>query len=98
MNKILKITIIISALFSLFSCQKEEGLRDESVITYNKTLNTEFDQWIIENITTPYNVEVKYKWDDGEVSNEFTVTPPKIEKAKQFLEAYLNVWIKTYDD
>lgn len=98
MNKILKYTIIISALFSLFSCQKEEELRDESVIRYNKTLNTEFDQWIMENITTPYNVEVKYKWDDGEVSNEFTVTPPKIEKAKQFLEAYLNVWIKTYDD
>ncbi|RXQ96723.1 hypothetical protein EO244_03590 [Ancylomarina salipaludis] len=98
MNKLYRLLILSSVVFSLFSCDKEDSLSDESVVTIEQRTQNELDVWIYENLTLPYNVEVKYTWDDGEVENEFHVTPPKVEKAKQFLEAYLNVWIKTYDD
>lgn len=86
-------------MFSLVSCdKKEDGLLDESVVVVEKTYYNELDRWIYNNLTVPYNVEVKYKWDDTEIDNEFHVTPPTIEKAREFLEAYLNIWIKSYEE
>jgi len=98
MNKLYRLLILSSVLFSLFSCEKEDSLLDDSVVVLEKETKNELDIWIYENLTVPYNVEVKYKWDDGEVENEYHVTPAKIEKAREFLEVYLNVWIKTYED
>lgn len=98
MKRIYILLLISSVLFSFYSCDKEEELRDESVVVYEGTYQNELDQWIYENLTKPYNVEVKYKWDDSEIMNKFHVTPPKMEKAKEFLEAYLNLWIKPYEE
>ncbi|PXX95014.1 hypothetical protein DF185_22755 [Marinifilum breve] len=98
MKKIYILLIMSAVLFSFYSCDTEEDLRDESVLDIDESLQNELDVWIYENLTKPYNVEVKYKWDDNEIPNSFHVTPPKIEKAKDFLEAYLNLWIKPYEE
>jgi len=98
MKKIYLLLLISSVLFSFYSCEQEDDLRDESVVAIDQPFQNELDLWIYENLTKPYNVEVKYKWDDGEVMNDFHVTPPKMEKAKDFLEAYLNLWIKPYEE
>lgn len=84
-------------MFSLISCDKEDALLDESVVVVEKSHQNDLDKWIYDNLTVPYNVEVKYKWDDTEIDNKFHVTPPTIEKAQEFLEAYLNIWIKSYE-
>ncbi len=98
MKRIYILLLISSVLFSFYSCDKEDDLRDESVVVLNEAFQNELDLWIYENLTKPYNVEVKYKWDDSEISNKFHVTPPKMEKAKEYLEAYLNFWIKPYEE
>jgi substrate import-associated zinc metallohydrolase lipoprotein len=98
MRKIYILLYISSLLFTFASCTKEDGLLDESVVASDKSYENELDVWIYENLTVPYNLEIKYKWDDGEIDNEFHVTPPKIEKAREFLEAYLNIWIKSYEE
>ncbi len=98
MKRIYILLLISSVLFSFYSCDKEDDLRDESVVVLNESFQNELDLWIYENLTKPYNVEVKYKWDAGEISNNFYVTPPKMEKAKEYLEAYLNFWIKPYEE
>jgi len=98
MKRIYILLLLSSVLFAFSSCEKEDDLRDESVVAYDKPFQNELDLWIYENLTKPYNVEVKYKWDDGEVMNDIHVTPPKMEKAKDFVEAYLNLWIKPYEE
>lgn len=98
MKKTFRLLIILSVILSFFSCSKEEGFSDKSVIVVENSYKNELDQWIYDNLTLPYNIEVSYKWDDGDVSNEFHVVPPKMEKAKEFLEAYYNVWIKCYEE
>lgn len=97
MKRIYQFLFITSVLFSLYSCEKEETLRDESVVTIQKVYQNDLDKWIYENLTKPYNVEVKYRWDANEITNKFRVTPPKLEKVKEFLDAYLNLWIKPYE-
>ncbi len=97
MKRIYILFIVSSLALFFFSCEKEDKLLDESVVKVKRGVVNELDEWIYQNLTLPYNLEVKYKWDDGEVSNSFHVVPPKVEKAKEFLEAYLNIWIKTYE-
>ena len=97
MKKIYTLLIISSLLLVFSSCEKEEKLLDGTVVKANRGNFNELDEWIYENLTIPYNLEVKYKWDDGEVVNNFHVIPPKTEKAREFLEAYLEVWIKPYE-
>ncbi|WP_321515783.1 substrate import-associated zinc metallohydrolase lipoprotein [Marinifilum fragile] len=98
MKKLYILLFISSLMFSLSSCDKEDSLIDESVVVVEKGHQNDLDTWIYNNLTVPYNVEVKYKWDDTEIENKFHVTPPTIEKAQEFLEAYLNIWIKSYEE
>lgn len=98
MKRIYFLILIAAALTSLYSCEKEDKLRDESVVTIQKVYQNDLDKWIYENLTKPYNVEIKYKWDANEITNKFRVTPPSMEKTKEFLEAYLNLWIKPYEE
>lgn len=90
--------ICIFSLFALFSCEKEDNLREESIIFVEQNHESEFDKWLYETFTVPYNMEVKWKWDDGEVDNNFHVTPPRKEKAEQFMKALYKIWIKPYEE
>jgi len=89
--------IFILFLFAFVSCEKEEDLREESVIYVDELHESEFDKWIYETFTLPYNMEIKWKWEDGEVDNNFHVTPPRKEKAEQFLQALYKTWIQPYE-
>jgi len=98
MKRIYILLLISSVLFSLYSCDKEDELRDETVMVLDEPFQNELDLWIYDNLTKPYNVEVKYKWDSREIGSDFHVTPPNMKKTKEFLEYYLNLWIKPYEE
>ncbi len=90
------LTIIM--LLGVCSCQKEDALSDTSVI-YTKELHKgELDQWIKENFTDPYNIEIKWKWDDSEVDDKYTLVPPREDKTYFFLKTLLDIWIKPYEE
>lgn len=96
--KKIHIFFISIILLGLSSCQKEDSLSDESVI-YNTELHKgELDAWIKKNFTDPYNIEIKWKWDDTEVDNKYTLIPPKEEKTYFFLKTLLEIWIKPYEE
>lgn len=80
------------------ACEKEDSMRDESVVFLAEEHQSEFDKWIYETFTVPYNMEIKWKWDDGEVDNKFHVTPPQKKKAEQFVKALYQIWIKPYEE
>lgn len=88
--------ICVLSFFALFSCDKEDDLRTESTIYVEKVHESEFDKWLYDTFTVPYNMEIKWKWDDSEINNDFHVTPPRKEKAEQFMKAMLKIWIEPY--
>lgn len=87
----------IYLLFSLLMCNacSEEDL-GESLIDTSTPILTETDQWIRANYTTPYNIEVKYRWDNSELDNTKVLTPPKEEMVQPFLEHMKSIWIDPY--
>jgi substrate import-associated zinc metallohydrolase lipoprotein len=57
---------------------------------------TSIDKWIADTLTATYNVSAKYRWDQGELAFDRTLTPPSEEKIIPVLSSIKKVWIDTY--
>ena len=55
------------------------------------------DNWIFDNLTTPYNISVKYKWDQSEIQLNKTVVPVKEEQVIPVMDAIKKAWIDVYE-
>ncbi|MEJ7681655.1 MAG: putative zinc-binding metallopeptidase [Segetibacter sp.] len=54
------------------------------------------DNWIYDNLTVPFNIGVKYKWDQSEVDLDKTLVPPMEEKVIPVMGAIKEAWVNTY--
>lgn len=95
--KITKIAFILSFILSCVACS-EDKLSENSVIDENKTQieSTELDNWILNNITKPYGIEVIYRWEKNSNADGVYIYPPKIEKVRAVLEAVKELGLDTY--
>ncbi|MBC7937615.1 MAG: putative zinc-binding metallopeptidase [Rhizobacter sp.] len=98
--KALKI-ILIGLSFGLFitSCKKEDPLGSVENIPGlggDTWAPGAIDKWIYDSLTAPYNIAVKYKWDQFELSLNRTLVPPKEEKVIPALSSIAKGWINPY--
>lgn len=54
------------------------------------------DAWLYDTITKPYNISVKYKWDQFEFDVTKTLVPPREEIVQPAIRAVKKVWIDNY--
>jgi hypothetical protein len=55
------------------------GLQPGTIIKDSAQELTAFDLWLKENYTDAYNIDFKYKWDDGETLLDYNLClPPSI--------------------
>lgn len=93
MKKVLYGLLVATSLFFV-SCS-DDKLGASQIDTSTPQLNAT-DTWIRANYTTPYNVEVKYKWDRSELDNTRRLTPAELDKIIPFLENMKKIWIDPY--
>ncbi|RKD98761.1 zinc-binding metallopeptidase [Marinifilum flexuosum] len=86
--------LMLGVLF-FSSCSSDEDLGESLIDTSTPELN-EVDEWIRENYTYPYNVEVKYKWDNSELDNTKILTPTTLDRVIPFLEKMKEIWVDPY--
>src|SRR4051812_47418011 len=94
-----KIYFLIGMLAVLASCKKEDDLGDVSTIPGlggDSWAATSVDNWIRDTLTVPYNIAAKYKWDQGELDFDKTLTPPDEAKIIPVLSSIKKVWIDNY--
>ena len=94
-----KIYLLLVALAVFASCKKEDDLGDVSAIPGlggDSWVATDLDTYIRDEFTIPFNVAAKYKWDQGELDFDKTLTPPREEKIKPVLSSIKKVWIDNY--
>lgn len=101
MNKLKQITGILLMIIFAASCKKEEKLGEVGNIPGlggDIWVKGPIDSFILTNLTLPYNIDVKYRW------NQFTVdqigknvVPTKEENVISVLQsAVINVWARPY--
>lgn len=90
-----KYYILLFILGLIISSCSDEELSD-SIIKDPTGTPTEVDQWISNNVTSPYNIEVIYKWDDEESDLAKNLVPPVEDSVIGFLDVLKVLWIDTY--
>src|SRR6266576_6208848 len=98
------IKIIIAALsigIIVTSCKKDDALGSVDNIPGlggDTWTPGAIDKWIFDTLTVPYNIGVKYKWDQGELQADFNkvLVPPKEEKVIPLMGAIKQAWINPY--
>lgn len=94
-----KILLYISAMLLVISSCKKEGILDVDMNKYNSDFNTEnnLDRWIMDNVTTPYNIEVIYRFNRNLTDVSKDISPANIEKVQPVMEAVINNYLKPYE-
>ncbi|RAV27610.1 zinc-binding metallopeptidase [Sinomicrobium soli] len=90
---ILYLLIILSAT----SCDNEAPIKESQLDTETPDLSP-LDIWIRENYIRPYNIEVLYKWEDGEVDRGRYLYPPTENNVQPLMEIVLDIWINSYNE
>ena len=101
MNKLKQISGILLLIFFAASCRKEEKLGDPGNIPGlggDTWVKGPIDTFIFNNLTLPFNIDVKYRWNQFTINQlDKNVAPIKEENIISVLQsAILNVWAGPY--
>lgn len=93
----LGLSILLIAL--LASCRKDDfdiSEANDLDLRGDTWVKGPIDEWIYDNLTKPYNIAVKYKWDQSEVDLDKTIVPPKESYVVPIMDAIKKAWIEVY--
>lgn len=94
---IISAMMLLAGCTFLASCSTDEP-SGESIFKTETTPKNEFDQWLYENFTKPYNIQILYRYNDSETDNLYNVIPTDPEKAKALAIMVRHIWIDAYKE
>ena len=57
-----------------------------------------FETWILNNYTAPYNIDLKYRFEDIESDMKYNVTPATYDKSVALAKLVKYLWIEAYEE
>lgn len=97
MMKYMKYLSVMLVAFLLISCS-EEKLDPNSQIFDSSVEQNEFDEWLVENYITPYNIEFKYRMEYIESDMNYYLVPAEYDKSIQIAKLMIHLCLQAYDD
>ncbi|UII27178.1 putative zinc-binding metallopeptidase [Fulvivirga maritima] len=95
-----KYIIYIAVILAAVACDDpyNDSVNEDAEYVNNdeQTEPTELDNWLQTNFTSPFNIEVKYKWDLSELNVNKTLVPPDAGRVQGVMEVVRKVWIDPY--
>ena len=95
MKKSIHLLMMALAAFVIPSCSEEE-LNPESIFDTTSPQRNEFDTWILKNYTEPFNIDLKYRFEDIESDLDYNVVPAKIENSIALAQLVKYLWMDVY--
>ncbi len=98
-NIYIKLFIILISGSLVSACSKEDDLSDVELLDLGGEtwVKGPVDNWLDQNYVTPYNIEVKYRFDRYELALDKVLTPVKEDKVIQVMDAIKKTWIEPYE-
>lgn len=88
------ILVIIIGSITLISC--DDDLDKNSIYDTNEPLKTEFDRWLDRNFLDPFNIDIKYKFEDFESNDSYTLAPADIQSSIKMAKAIKYLWSEAF--
>ncbi len=85
---------IVAASALITSCYSDEDL--DVPVQPEVELMSELDIYIYENFTEPYNVAIRYRFEDNLVQAGQRATPPRLEVVRPMLDFIQKFWFEPY--
>lgn len=95
--KYMKYLSVMLAALLLISCS-EEKLDPNSQIFDTTVEQNEFDEWLVENYVTPYNIEFIYRMEYIESDMNYYLVPAEYEKSIQIAKLMIHLCLEAYDE
>lgn len=100
MNKISNIIrfwilLAVSATF-VVACSSNDEISPGSNLDTTPVPLNELDTWINDNFTTPYNIDVVYRWSESLVDQNRYLYPPTADSVRPALNVVRKLWIDPY--
>jgi substrate import-associated zinc metallohydrolase lipoprotein len=90
--------LLCCSLILLFSCKEDEVLdREIPGLGGESWVKGPLDIWLEENFVTPYNIEVKYRFDRYELALNRVLVPTREDRLIPVMETIKKTWIEPYD-
>ena len=97
MKNVLKYSVFVLAVFAAFSCNRDE-LSDQSIIQVSLQPKNDFDLWLDANFVTPYNISVKWRYDQNETSLSYYTIPADLDCSITMAHLIKYLCIDSYDE
>ncbi len=98
-NKMYKSATVAFLFFALCACVKNDGSNNGNLPFLggeNPASNPTIDEWVRTNLNKPFNIEVKYRYDQYEAALGSTLVPVLESKVLPSLKDIKTVWIDPY--
>lgn len=100
MKKLKYMICLLTAAFIVWGCEKEQlGDLNTKILDLGgeEIAPSETDTWLYDNFVKPYNMEVKYKWDQFELALNRTLVPVYEDKVIPIMNTIKETWIVPYE-
>lgn len=95
--KYLAIALFAVGTLGLTSCNDDEPDTSFSVIKDSQTPENDLDRWLMKNFVKPYNIEMKYRWEDNEISMDYILVPARYEAAIRMATVLKYICFDSFD-
>ena len=97
MKKYIGYLLVFALSLTAISCN-DDKIEDQSIFDTEAPARNEFDKWLMKNYVTPYNIEIKYKWEDIETDMSYDLAPAGLNQSKIMAQIIKYVWLEAYDE
>lgn len=95
--KYIKLLMIVVVALLMGACSKE-SLDSTSIFSTASPERNEFDTWLMNNYTTPYNIAFNYLYNDNESNQYYNVIPAQKDKAIALAIMVKHIWLGSYEE
>lgn len=99
MHRLSKLGLCLSAalLLPALSCQRNDlPLRETSVVS--AIAQTDLDRYVEQAVTSPYNIEVSYRYKEYEIDRSWVTIPARTSNSLQFVNVLKYLFLEPYTE
>jgi len=94
-----RLLLLVLITISIFSCKKSDKLTlQDNYLGGEVSGKTALDTALYNLLVKPYNIEVRYKWDQSQFDMQYTIVPPRADKVLPAMTTLKQVWIDPYNE